>query len=330
MFDSKVRMFAPVLLLAFSACGPTEASALAGTRGRIQGKAAVRGVLPKGFTRWVSTGETEGRFETAKTRFVDEKGRSVELIGAVHIGDAGYFAKLQKSFEQYDALLYELVARKGTRPKKGRKSNSVISMLQRGMKNVLDLEFQLDAIDYSAKNFVHADLDPRRFFQKQKEKGESILTIMLRAMLVGMKQQCEGKEATPTVFHILAGFASKDGARYLKFLFAQQLDDMEAMLAAFGGDKGSASVIVGERNAECFRVLDEQLRAGKKKLGIYYGAAHLPDMSDRLRKRGFKPVRTDWTTAWDCTMTDAQRQEAAAIKKRRAERHRRRKARAKK
>ncbi len=37
----------------------------------------------------------------------------VELVGAVHVGEKDYYAALNKEFEQYDALLYELVAREG-------------------------------------------------------------------------------------------------------------------------------------------------------------------------------------------------------------------------
>ena len=96
---------------------------------------------------------------------------------------------------------------------------------------------------------------------------------------------------------------SENSAQYLKFLFAQELDELEAMLAAFGGKKGERSVIIGERNAVAFRVLDEQLQAGKKKLVIFYGAAHLPDMETRLFKRGFRRTKVEWVTAWDVTNT---------------------------
>ena len=56
--------------------------------------------------------------------------------------------------------------------------------------------------------------------------------------------------------------------------------------------------IVGERNRVAFEVLDKQLAAGKKKLAIFYGAAHLPDMEQRLIKRGFKRTSTKWLKAW--------------------------------
>ena len=45
---------------------------------------------------------------------------TVDLIGAVHIGDIAYYDELNKQFTQYDALLYELVAPPGTVVERGR------------------------------------------------------------------------------------------------------------------------------------------------------------------------------------------------------------------
>jgi hypothetical protein len=38
---------------------------------------------------------------------------------------------------------------------------------------------------------------------------------------------------------------------------------------------------------------------GKKKIGIFYGAAHYPDMEERMLKQGFKKTAHEWLTAWD-------------------------------
>jgi hypothetical protein len=35
---------------------------------------------------------------------------------------------------------------------------------------------------------------------------------------------------------------------------------------------------------------------------IFYGAAHMPEMSKKLEQRGFKPVDTQWQMAWDVTI----------------------------
>ncbi len=91
-------------------------------------------------------------------------GAEVDLIGAVHIADKSYYKTLNEMFRSYEALLYEMV----TDPemvkqlKKGNvKDRSAISALQGGMKEALGLSFQLEEIDYDAKNFVHADMNPK-------------------------------------------------------------------------------------------------------------------------------------------------------------------------
>jgi hypothetical protein len=272
------------------------------------------------FARWLSTGKTEGYYQTAIAHYEDNKGRSVDLIGAVHIGDRAYFEKLNKVFTKYDSLLYELVAKKGTLPKPHRKATNPLSLLQNFMTKVLDLRFQLQGIDYEAKNFVHADIDPSTFMKKLKEKNQTLSTMILQVMLRGMQQAREGKGSKLTIFHILAGALSDDGPRYFKFLFAQELGNLEKMLATFGGKKGEESVIVGSRNRAAFKVLDEQLAKGKKNLGIYFGAAHLPDMNDLLVKRGFRYVSTQWLTAWDCSLTPEQRKHYKELEAKKAAR----------
>lgn len=273
---------------------------------------------PTKFLRWVPAGETEGRFETAVVTYEDAKGHVVDLVSAVHIADRAYYDQLQRMFAGYDALLYEFVAPKGVRPDPDAGRDSFVSVLQRGLKSFLDLDFQLDAIDYSAKNFVHADLDPATFFEKQRKKGESLVTLMLRAMLVGLKRQREGKGSKLTPIHLLASFLSSDRARYMKFLFAQELENIDEMMAALWGGKTSASVIIGERNSEAMRVFDEELAAGKAKLGIFYGGGHMPDLEERLLERGFRRKQQRWITAWDCMMSDEMREAVEKRKRRRA------------
>ncbi|HHI79897.1 MAG TPA: hypothetical protein ENK02_07935 [Planctomycetes bacterium] len=298
---------------------PTK-EATQGARPKREGPAAGTISKPPSFARWVSTGETEGYYQTAVAHYEDAQGRSVDLIGAVHIGDRAYFEALNKLFTKYQALLYELVAKKGTIPAKKHKSSSPISMLQRFMTQALDLRFQLDGIDYKAKNFVHADLSPEGFAKKLKEKGLTFTTMMLKVMLRGMQQAQEGKGPQITIFHILAGALSEDGPRYFKFLFAQQLGNLEQMLANFGGKKGEKSVIIGERNRVAFKVLDQQLKEGKSRLGIYYGAAHLPYMHDLLGERGFHYVSSTWLTAWDCRLSPEQRARYKALRAKKAAR----------
>ena len=49
------------------------------------------------------------------------------------------------------------------------------------------------------------------------------------------------------------------------------------------------------------KVLKEQLEAGKKNIGIFYGAAHLRDMEERLKAMKFEREGSEWRVAWDMT-----------------------------
>ena len=194
-----------------------------------------------------------------------------------------------------------MIKPKGVNPsERGREGGgSIISFFQRAMKTALGLEFQLDGIDYSKSNFVHADMDPETFFRLQKKKGEGIIQLMLKSMQAEMKRKEKGQAKPPSMFDLIRAFASKDSARSLKYLFARQMEGMEDIMAGFEGD--GESVIVGERNKVCIEVLKKEIKAGRKKIGIFYGAAHMPDMEERLVKElGFaQHGSVKWVTAWD-------------------------------
>ena len=112
----------------------------------------------------------------------------VDLIGAVHVGGKDYYQSLNDQFEKYESLLYELVAPEGTViPKGGRIDDDSISLdpvggIQKGLKNLLDLEFQLEQIDYTKDNFVHADMTPTEFAQSMSKNEESLGGYALKAM----------------------------------------------------------------------------------------------------------------------------------------------------
>ena len=80
-------------------------------------------------------------------------------------------------------------------------------------------------------------------------------------------------------------------------IMAQQFQALEGSMSALDGPEGST--IITERNKRCFVVLDKQLTEGKKKIGVFYGAGHLPDMQRRLAADyGFERSGESWLTAW--------------------------------
>lgn len=260
------------------------------------------------YVRFVD-GDEGDSLETAVVRFESPQKTIVDLVGAIHIADKSYYDALNVRFRGYDAVLYELVGppmheRKKEQMKPGGGSGSLqwVGTMQTFMRDTLKLHGQLEGIDYAAPNLVHADMSSTQFHDTREKKQESFLKLYLK--LWQAQQAATAKEdedsaansdaaALATLFRIMM---SKNGSLELKRGMASQFDQVEKLMS--GVEEGEGTVIIGERNRVAFEVLDKQLAAGKKRLAIFYGAAHLPDMEQRLLKRGFKRSTTEWLKAW--------------------------------
>jgi hypothetical protein len=223
----------------------------------------------------------------------------IDLVGAVHVGQMEYYTELNKRFKDYDAVLFELVADPDIRIAGRRDSEGVInpvSSLQVAMKDALELDFQLDGIDYEAKNFVHADMTPDEFMEDMSKRKDSFVKMFARLMgsSIAMQSSQGNQDAA-----ILAALMNPDRTRALRRVFAQQLQSSEMQMAGIA-DANGQSTLVTERNGKAMKVLEEQLKKGKTKIAIFYGAAHLDDMHLRLLKDfNAKLEGIEWLEAWD-------------------------------
>lgn len=225
----------------------------------------------------------------------------VDLVAAVHIGSQGYYDTLDRLFRDYDVVLYELVAPDNARvPRPGRKPGGAIGSAQQGLTKMLGLEFQLDEIDYTAPNFVHADLSPKEFDAAMARRGESWWSMFMKLMQESMARAAKepaagGEVSVGDLFGILFG---GDRELRLRRLMAEQFTDMEVLTAAFSGGEGSS--LITDRNQAAIDVLRGEIARGKNKIAIFYGAAHMPDFDERLQKDfGLQPGETAWLEAWD-------------------------------
>jgi hypothetical protein len=144
-------------------------------------------------------------------------------------------------------------------------------------------------------------MTPREFEASMRERGESVLSIMLDVMVSGMKMQQEQADKAegqpPVQFDLVKAFQNGEGRHLLRMTMGQQIEEVEKL--AIGGKEGGT--LLQGRNEKCLEVLGRELSAGKKKIGIYYGAAHFPHMERRLvDDLGFHKVGHEWIVAWDC------------------------------
>ncbi|MFT5905637.1 MAG: hypothetical protein ACI9E1_001236 [Cryomorphaceae bacterium] len=247
----------------------------------------------------VTEDENNVRLQTSVTRYVKD-GVNVDLIGAVHIADKQYFTDLNTLFTKSEVLLFEMVG--GDKMERGKKIEeakqkdlqfSILGTIYNTMQDKLDLAGQKDHVDYSKENFVHADLSMEEFQKLQNEKEESILSFALKNAQNQAKDT--GKPVKqPSMIKLFKALVTGN-AHLLKLNIVHTLGQGDDQIAAFAGK----SVIIGDRNAKCLQVMNDQIASGKKNIGIFYGAAHFPDMEERMFKMGFKKTNQYWMTAWD-------------------------------
>lgn len=292
--------------------------------------AADPAVVARDYVRY--TGDDQrGKLETVIVTMRNKAGVTVDIIGAVHIADAAYYKTLNELFLTYDELLFELVdgqklkaATEGA-PKPSRnvkkpvklkpaktetpdtddatgeeeeKQNPAFMLLRtmmQGFGNYFRLQYQTDGIDYKAKNFVHADVSLAEFERLQGEHGESFATIFQKALESEMNKVGKKDENEPKGGQLLLALLGDSSG--IKIAMARMLGKVETIGEEVGF--GADSVIVGERNRVALEIFDREIKTGRKKLGIFYGAAHLDDLEKRLEKRGYQRTAERWLTAWD-------------------------------
>jgi hypothetical protein len=241
------------------------------------------------------------RLETSITRYSKGNAR-VDLIGAIHIADSAYYQALTTRFTTYDFLLFEMVGGEAfpknatpqavpAKPAAGaEKKQKLVGLneLYDSAARFLKLTPQMTSIDYTTKNFVHADLTAAEFQQKQTERHESLFSFMLKISL--LKEPTN--QANP--LKLIYALAARN-PNLIKRELVKNLGHGEDQISALAGD----SVVITDRNVRCLEVMHRELELGHKNLGIFYGAAHFKDMEKRLLEKGFRPGNPEWLTAWN-------------------------------
>ncbi len=268
---------------------------------------ATQPIEPSQFMRLRDDGDRGKSLQTAVVTYRNDAGQTVRLVAAIHIAEREYYEQLNAEFASDDAVLYELVKPKDSPlPPPGVEapaSDNPISVAQHLMKDVLNLSFQLDVIDYTKPNFVHADLDKEAFEKLQQERGETFEMLFMKQLLQAFNNpppEQPGEDAGQTIEQLAGLLTRPDMERQIKLLVARQFDEMEK--SGKGLDALGGTVILGERNKVALKVLADTLAQGKKRISIFYGAAHMPDLAEHLRSMGFTPVSCKWDTAWDLTI----------------------------
>lgn len=220
----------------------------------------------------------------------------VDLVTAVHVGDAAYYQALNSRFESYDALLFELVAPAGTVITSDVQPTGVVSGLQRGITSILELSFQLEEIDYTRPNFVHADLSHVELFEYMKAKDESLYTYFWRLVYASVREYGRDPLGLRNADALRATLKARRHSNSLKLMMAYEFANLDRIEGMLGDD--SESALIGARNQRAIDVMNREIENGAMRLGIFYGAAHMRDLENRMLAEGYVPVDVDWIDAW--------------------------------
>ena len=229
-------------------------------------------------------------------------GGYVDLVAAVHVGEAAYYEELNRRFKNYDVVLFELVAPKNfdvsaRRAETDPRSQHPISLLQLGLRSVLKLEFQLDKINYKAPNFVHADMSPEELSSSMTARNESFLGMLIKAMAAASAKESRGEGKPPDISSMFLLMFGDARAVALRRIMAREFEDIDVLLDALNGTEGSS--IITERNKVAVREVANALSKGKNKIAIFYGGAHMPDFERQLSANyGLVASDPEWLLAW--------------------------------
>ena len=242
---------------------------------------------------------------TPVARYTDAAGRSVDLVGAVHLADASYYRALNRAFVRYDKVLYEMVdgeglpeqlrltrkVKEGTAtPAEKARYEAMQAASSRGkgaagllhgyyamMSETLGLQQQTEIIDYSLHNMVFADMSMQELQSAMSGRGESWFSLALDSM------RTEN--------------SSSSGVSFSRSSMRREV--IRALARSSQAPVLAQSSIIVSRNERCFEVLDKQLASAPAgtRIAIFYGAMHLRDMHRRLLERGFTLQGVQWLTA---------------------------------
>lgn len=307
-FGHVVRRGSYSAVLAGMAASITLASSLAAQETSVPSVKSEKAASQTEFLRMTKTDSDKPKtLDTAVTTYRSQAagGVTVDLIGAVHIGEREYYEELNRRFDQYDVLLYELVAPENTVIPRGgkREGSNPIAMLQDSAKNLLGLQSQLELVDYTKAHFVRADMTPTQIANKMAERGDTAFTIALSTLADVMRQQNLATRETAKRTDLeadeeLSLFDLLGSPLKMKQVMAEQFVKTGSLDQSLGSSLNQ--MLVMDRNAEALRGLQKQIAAGKKKIGIFYGAAHMPDFEKHLTTDfGLQKVGQAWMVAWD-------------------------------
>ena len=247
--------------------------------------------------------------QTATAKYILNDGNRVKLEvyleSVVHIGDAAYYRGFNRRFKHYDTVLYELIAPKKRRiPESDNDKTHPLRLLQQVASEGLGFVHQLDEIEYDVEHMVHSDLSPKEMAAARVKRGEDEFTILADVVLHtlrkmnrdALKDDGEPKKKPREIldFDVLS---DPEGGVKIRRGLARSIASESPEMALF---PSQAATLIDDRNDHAMVVFQKALDAGKRRIALFWGAAHMPDFEQRLMlDYGMELDSVHWRNAWD-------------------------------
>lgn len=251
--------------------------------------------------------ETSIRLEVSVASFTLPDGRVVDLFGVVHLGDAAYYKDINQRLAGYDAVLFELIGdpealqNPAAAARKPPARPHPLRGIQQGIGNVFKLAFQLEQVDYTRPNFVHADASAMEFSKMQADRGESMMKLLLKSFQMSgdpaLQEKLKDADSLGLGDLVMLFYSEKTMQR-IKVIFARLLANSVDLLEGKLLDENNA--IIDGRNDVALKKLREVLAdPSKKRIAIFYGAGHMPSMEHDLTGQwNARRTGETWLPAW--------------------------------
>ncbi|MFO0873202.1 MAG: hypothetical protein U0575_04425 [Phycisphaerales bacterium] len=188
--------------------------------------------------------------------------------------------------------------------------------LQGDLAEALGLAFQLRALDYGKPNWRYADMTvdelQRAFAARGADDGGLLDT------LAGSSLPAQVAKLMLGLVRLADGFTGGGVREMLKTMLVELFAEADISALAGGAmGEGMMDVIVGDRNQVAVDALRRAIESDPRaevpraaaqrapvhvpadgSVAIFYGAAHLPDLVERLHAQlGYEPVAIEWIPA---------------------------------
>jgi hypothetical protein len=171
--------------------------------------------------------------------------------------------------------------------------------IQAELASALDLEFQLDAIDYTGTTFRVSDMAIDELEAAMRERDLDF--AMLADTLSGTSLTGQVAAVMLRLIRVLDAMVDGAIADTCKVLLIELIGDptvLEQSLDQFG--EGFSEVLIGMRNQvpidDLASIIEQEPQV--ETVAILYGAAHLPDLAERLIDQlGYQLVEERWLGA---------------------------------